>query len=277
MSASSSRVSSGLSAEGAAALASLNGVRPLPRALAIGLPVGLGVLVLTALVLVFFVAPREAEMGEVQRIFYMHVASAFATLLLFITCSLASLAYLILRARKGFGALAGGLDRLAHAAGEISVVFGVIVLITGPLWAKPAWGVYWTWEPRLTLMLLTVFLFIGYVVLRAYAKNDDMGKRLAAGVAVIGGPAVYLIHVAVELWGGNHPQVVTGNGQGLRGFEMRLTFWFAVLTILCVASYLVWMRSRHHRVAAEVENAWLELSDLEDARAPKSPRPGASA
>ncbi|MFO0750910.1 MAG: cytochrome c biogenesis protein CcsA [Myxococcota bacterium] len=248
-------------------------IKPLPRAVSIGLPVVLGAFLLAALYCVFFVAPREAEMGEVQRIFYMHVASAFSTLILFITCSLASLAYLILRARKGMGALAAGIDRMAHAAGEVSIVFGVIVLITGPIWAKPAWGTWWTWEPRLTLMLLTVFLFIGYVVLRAYARQDDMGKRLAAGVAVIGGPAVYLIHVAVELWGGNHPQVVTGKGQGLRGADMQLTFALSVISILLIALYLVWMRARHHRVAAEVESAYLDLSDLEDARASTSSGP----
>lgn len=225
-----------------------------------------GLFLVASLVLVFFYAPRESEMGEVQRIFYMHVASAFAALVLWITCSLASLAYLILRALPRQRWLAAGVDRLAHAAGEVSVVFGVIVLVTGPLWAKPAWGTFWTWEPRLTLMLLTVFLFIGYVILRSYAKADDVGRRLAAGVAVVAGPAVYLIHVAVELWGGNHPQVVTGKGQGLEGGPMALTFALSVASILVFAVYLVWMRVRHHRTQADLEAAFLDLSDMEDQR-----------
>lgn len=222
--------------------------------------------VMVALALAFFVAPRETTMGEVQRIFYMHVASAFATLILFVTCSIVSLAYLILRTQPTQRVLALQADRLAHACGEVSVVFGVIVLITGPLWAKPAWGTYWTWEPRLTLMLLTVFLFVGYVVLRSYARADDVGRRLAAGVAVIAGPAVYLIHVAVELWGGNHPQVVTGQGKGLEAGPMALTFGLSVAAVLVFAFYLVWMRMRHHRTQAEIETAFLDLSDLEDAK-----------
>ncbi|MCC6625053.1 MAG: cytochrome c biogenesis protein CcsA [Deltaproteobacteria bacterium] len=222
--------------------------------------------VVVALALTFFVAPRETEMGEVQRIFYMHVASAFACLVLFVTCSVASLAYLIMRAIPSQRVLARGVDRLAHAAGEVSVVFGIVVLVTGPLWAKPAWGTYWTWEPRLTLMLLTVFLFIGYVVLRSYARADDAGRRLAAGVAVIAGPAVYLIHVAVELWGGNHPQVVTGQGQGLESGPMALTFAVSVAAVVLFSAYLVWMRMRHHKTAAELETAYLDLSDLEDQR-----------
>jgi len=242
------------------------------RPRATGVPVAIDALVaalvvggvVAALVLTFFVAPRETEMGEVQRIFYMHVASAFACLVLFVTCSIASLAFLIMRVMPSQRVLSRAVDRLAHAAGEVSVVFGAIVLVTGPLWAKPAWGTYWTWEPRLTLMLLTVFLFIGYVVLRSYARADDTGRRLAAGVAVIAGPAVYLIHVAVELWGGNHPQVVTGQGQGLESGPMALTFAVSIAAVLALAAYLVWMRMRHHKTAAELETAYLDLSDLED-------------
>jgi heme exporter protein C len=216
-----------------------------------------------ALYVVFFVAPREAVMGEVQRIFYFHVASAFSALIGWVGCALASLLYLVLRARPGQDVLARGVDRLAHALGEVGVLFGAIVLITGPLWAKPVWQTYWTWEPRLVLMLLTQFLFVGYLVLRAYARQDEVGKKLAAGIAVIGGPAVYLIHVAVELWGGNHPQVVSGEGGGLQHPGMQLAFAASVGAVLTFFAHLVYLRIQHHRLAEDLEDAWLELDDLE--------------
>lgn len=221
--------------------------------------------------LTFFVAPREAQMGEVQRIFYFHVASAFGALIGWVGCALASLAYLLIVNRPAHAVLARTIDRLAHALGEVGVLFGVIVLITGPLWAKPVWKAYWTWEPRLVLMLLTQFLFIGYLVLRAYAKQDLAGKKLAAGIAVIGGPAVYLIHVAVELWGGNHPQVVSGQGGGLQHPDMKLAFAVAVFAILAFASFLVHLRMERHRLDSDLEELHLELDDLEDSRHARSP------
>lgn len=228
------------------------------------MPALIGLGLLAALYATFFIAPSEAKMGEVQRIFYFHVSSAFASLLLFITCSLASIAYLIAKSLRGFEYFTRVSDRIAGGAGEIGVLFGVIVLITGPLWAKPAWGAYWTWEPRLMLMLLTVFLFIGYLVLRAYGGGDDLGKRLSAGIAVVGGPAVYLIHVAVEMWGGNHPQVVSGEGGGLEPGPMQTTFALSTITVLIFAAYLVYCRYVHHRLNEDLEDAFLELADLED-------------
>lgn len=235
-----------------------------PKAPFVWMPYLLGAGLLASLVCVFYVAPTELKMGEVQRIFYFHVSSATAALVGFIGCSLASLAYLVLRMMRGYEVLARLADRLAVACGEVGVLFGLIVLITGPLWAKPAWNTYWTWEPRLVLMLLTVFLFIGYLVLRGYAKSDDLGKRLAAGIAVIGGPAVYLIHVAVEMWGGNHPQVLTGQGGGLEAGPMRTTFAVSLLSISLFAGYLVWQRYVHHRLVEQVDDAFLSLSDLEE-------------
>ncbi|HRE90347.1 MAG TPA: cytochrome c biogenesis protein CcsA [Myxococcota bacterium] len=233
------------------------------------LPLVLAAGLTTALVLAFFIAPREAQMGEVQRIFYFHVASAFAALIGWVGCAIASLGFLLLANRPSQTSLAKTIDRLAHALGEVGVLFGAIVLITGPLWAKPVWKAYWTWEPRLVLMLLTQFLFIGYLVLRAYAKQDLAGKKLAAGIAVIGGPAVYLIQVAVELWGGNHPQVVSGEGGGLQHPDMQLAFAVAVFAILAFAAYIVHLRMERHRLDAEVEELHLELDDLEDAATPR--------
>jgi heme exporter protein C len=223
---------------------------------------------IAALWLAFFEAPREREMGEVQRIFYFHVASAFTALIAFFTCAGASLVFLLLQGHKSLAWLARGADRYAQAAGELGVVFGLIVLVTGPLWAKPAWGVYWTWEPRLVLMLLTVFLFVGYVGLRNGAAASEGARKIAAGVAVIGGPAVYLIHVAVELWGGNHPQVVTGQGGGLQPGAMQIAFAVSVVAVLAFAGALIALRMSQLRARDELDAAWIELSDLEGEESP---------
>ncbi|MDP6945397.1 MAG: cytochrome c biogenesis protein CcsA, partial [Myxococcota bacterium] len=146
------------------------------------------------------------------------------------------------------------------------VLFGLIVLVTGPLWAKPAWGTYWTWEPRLTLMLLTWFLFVGYIVMRNYAGGDEAGRRLSAGIALMGAPATYLIHVAVKMWGGNHPTVVTEGGGGLQSPEMQLAFAVTLVAVGWLAVYFVHGRYTQHALKDAIEDLFLDLSDLEDER-----------
>lgn len=233
-----------------------------PRAAFPIVPIIIGMALVAALIMALLVAPREREMGEVQRIFYFHVGSAFAALIGWVGCALASIAYLILASRKEQQVLANMIDRVAHGLAEVGVLFGVIVLVTGPLWAKPVWKTYWTWEPRLVLMMLTQFLFMGYVILRGYAKRDSAGKKLAAGIAIIGGPAVYLIHVAVELWGGNHPSVV--NNGGLKTELMQISFWSAVAAVMLFAGYLVYLRVQHHKFVDDLEEGFLEVADHED-------------
>ncbi|MFT7578647.1 MAG: heme exporter protein C [Myxococcota bacterium] len=220
--------------------------------------------VLTAIGFVFFVAPRERPtMGEVQRIFYFHVSFAFSCLILFLTSAAASVTYLVTRRSSNYRFIARASDRLAGSAAEVGVVCGAIVLITGPLWAKPVWLVYWTWEPRLMLMLLTEFLFVGYLVLRRFAGTDEAGKQLAAGIAAIGGPAVYFIHVAVQMWGGNHPTVVTEGGGGLQHPDMKIAFFVSLGAVASFVIYLVAARYRHHRTMETIEEAHLDLDDLE--------------
>ncbi|MGB0589842.1 MAG: cytochrome c biogenesis protein [Myxococcota bacterium] len=226
----------------------------------------IGALVLGSLFLIFWRTPSEQQMGVVYKIFYFHVGSAMASLVLFLGCSLTSAGYLIMRRMSGFRVLGAKSERLAFAMSEVGVVFGLIVLVTGPLWAKPAWGTYWTWEPRLTLMLLTWFLFVGYIVMRRYAGTDEAGRRLSAGIALMGAPATYLIHVAVKMWGGNHPTVVTEGGGGLQSPEMQTAFAVTLVTVGLLATYLVQGRYAQHALNDAVDDLFLDLSDLEDAR-----------
>jgi len=238
-----------------------------PRIKPAFLPVVLGLALMGCIYFVFSGTPREAQMGEVYKIFYFHVGAAMACLSLFFFCAIASIAYLVLRNRKGWGKLATTCDHAAFGMAEIGVLYGAIVLTTGPIWAKPAWGTYWNWEPRLTLLLLTFFLFVGYIVLRAYGQREERVKNMASGIAVVGIPAALLTHFAIQLWkGGNHPQVVTGDGGGLAHPAMKQAFGLTVAVVALFAVYLVWMRIKTHRLRDETEMLFLDLSDLEDAR-----------
>ena len=132
-------------------------------------------LMVFALIAALVLAPKEAEMGDVQRLFYFHMPSAWIALGPAFTCVFAfSIAYLITRKLV--------YDRIAGVAAEIGVVFTTITLITGPLWAKPVWGVYWTWEPRLTTTLILWFIYVGYLLLRSLANPGH--KRGAPGRGV---------------------------------------------------------------------------------------------
>jgi len=126
--------------------------------------------------MIFLYAPQELTMGEVQRIFYIHVASAWTALLAYFLIFLGSVGYLW--KRSSFA------DDFAHAAGEIGFVFCTCVLVTGPLWAKPVWGIWWTWDARLTLTFVLWLLFVAYLMLRSYVINPGRAAVLAAVVAL---------------------------------------------------------------------------------------------
>ncbi len=160
-----------------------------------------GVLVLHWLV--FFWVGTERTMGIVQRIFYVHVPAAWVTFLAFGITALCGAAYLWLRDER--------LDWAAQSAAEGGLVFGAIMLTSGPLWAAIAWGTPWTWEPRLTLTLLMWFIFVGYFLVRASAEDRQAGKRMAAVVGVLGALLIPLVHVSVLWFPSLHPQPVVLN------------------------------------------------------------------
>lgn len=165
-----------------------------------------GAAMLASLWMVFFFAPTEAEMGIVQRIFYVHVPSAWTAFLAFGIVALCSAGYLWLRDPR--------LDAIAVSAAELGVIFTTLVLLTGPLWAKVAWGAWWVWEPRLTLTLLLWFIYVGYFMLRGAAENPERGKRFAAILGVIGAVDIPLIHLSVQWWRSQHPKPVVMRPEG---------------------------------------------------------------
>lgn len=162
---------------------------------AIGLAGMLGVYALS-----FFWVSTEAAQGVAQRIFYVHVPAAWTAFLAFGIAALMSALYLWLRDER--------FDRAAVSAAEGGMVFATIMLTTGPLWGRIAWGTYWTWEPRLTLTLLLWFIFLGYFMVRSSTENPEKGKRFAAVVAIVGALDIPFIHVSVLWFRSLHPQPV---------------------------------------------------------------------
>ena len=174
--------------------------------------------------------------GIAQKIFYFHVPAAYA---------------LYLSGTVGFvgGALylyrpTDQRDAWARAGVECAVAFGMLVLTSGPLWAKKAWGVYWTWDPRLTTLMLTVLIYAAVMMLRSFAGSGEAERRFAAAFTVIGTMLLPLVHYAVKLWGGIHPTVVTQGGGGLAHPDMRIALRLGFLSMTFLAAVLLWSRAR---------------------------------
>jgi heme exporter protein C len=190
-------------------------------------------LMMSALWLVFGFAPADANMGIVQKIFYFHVPAAYITYLSWTICAFCSIAYLVKRAEKW--------DTLAKSAAELALVFAGIVMISGPVWAKKAWGAYWTWDPRLTTTLLLALIIVSYTLLRSLAEGE-VERRFAAALSILGTCVLPVIHFSVQKWRGQHPTVITSNGGGLSP-DMKLTF--AVCMIAYTALFAVLLIRRY--------------------------------
>ena len=195
------------------------------------------VTMLAALYLVFMVVPTEQQMGIVQRIFYFHVSSAWMAFLGFFLVAGASAVYLWNGSR--------GADRLAEAAAEVGVLFCSLVLVTGPIWARPIWGVWWTWDPRLTMTVILWAIYASYLMLRAFGGEDE---------AVIGVLDIPIIMVSVRLLRGMHPAVIARNegGSGLVDPWMRIALVVSAVALILVGSWLMQLRVRASRLAEEM-------------------------
>ncbi len=176
------------------------------RAWATALAVAGVVGVLVVHVLVFFWVPTEVNQGIIQMIFYIHVPSAWVAFMAFGVVALCSAIYLWLGDEH--------MDQAAVSAAEGGMIFTTIVLLTGPLWGKIAWGTYWTWEPRLTLTLLLWFIYLGYFLVRASSQSPERGKRFAAVVGIVGALDIPLIHMSVIWFRSLHPGPVVMKPEG---------------------------------------------------------------
>lgn len=208
---------------------------------------------------IFYRVPEEATMGFVYKIFYFHAPAGYGMYVGAAACFVGSAGYLA-RGSRGF-------DALAKGGGEVAVAMGIMLLVSGALWGKKAWGVYWTWDPRLTTSLLSVLIYVAYVILRAFTGGGASERKFAAALGVLGAANLPIIHFSVRKWGGTHPQVVTGKGGGLTHPDMKiaLALGFLTMTLLCIA--FIWARARQEMAAARLEEAEeeaLELGLLED-------------
>lgn len=181
-------------------------------------------LMIAALYLVFIWVPNEKTMGIVQRIFYFHVPAAWVGFLGFGIVFVASIAYLIKRNDNW--------DMIASISAELGLVFCSIMLITGPIWAKPVWGIWWTWDPRLTLSLVLWLIYVAYVMLRIYVTDEGKRARLSAVVGIIGFLDVPLVYMSIRWWRTQHPAPVMAGGEdsGLAP-EMRFVLFFVFLLL----------------------------------------------
>src|SRR5437588_3747552 len=220
--------------------------------------------IVTALLLSFalyealIVAPTEQTMGNVQRIFYYHVPSAWTAFLLFAINFVASILYLIKRSENA--------DILALVSAEVGVMFCTVVLITGPIWARPVWGIWWTWDLRLTLTLVLWLIYVSYLLLRRFSTGSQT-PLMAAVLAVFGALDVPLVYFSIWYFRTQHPSPVIGRGGSLdpRMARVLLINWAA---FLCFAVLICWSRYRLERLKREVE----ETQALEALLEPKGVR-----
>lgn len=192
--------------------------------------------------MIFFGTPLEQTMLFNQKIFYYHVPNAFMLMVAVIVCGIYSLLYIKRRDPK--------YDDVAMAAGEVSVLFGAVVLITGSIWGRAEWGVWWTWDARLTTSLLLWMIMLGYVLVRTYGGPGS--QRLAAGLAIFGTVNVPLIYFSVRIWRTLHPQtsVVPQLDSTMRG-----TFWLSVLCFTCFFVLLMNSRTGQARANRQLREA----------------------
>jgi len=199
------------------------------------------------------VAPTEQTMGDVQRIFYYHVPSAWTAFTLFFLNLVASIVYLVRRNPKA--------DALAFAAAEVGVVFCTVVLVTGPIWARPVWGIWWTWDLRLTLTLVLWLIYVSYLMLRRFSSSGQT-PVMAAVLAVFGALDVPLVYFSIWFFRTQHPQPVIGGGGSIdpRMLHVLLINWAA---FSCFAALMCWSRYHLEVLSREVEETQALESLLE--------------
>ncbi len=212
------------------------------------------VLYVATLHVVFFRAPIESRMGIVQKIFYFHVPSAYSMYLGAAACFIGSVGYLVRPSDLW--------DGLGRAGAEVAVTFGAMVLVSGPLWAAKAWGYYWTWDPRLTTALLSVLIYVAYLVLRSFAGDGEGERKFAAALGILGAANLPIIHFSVQKWGGQHPAVITGKGGGLQHPDMKLALTLSFFAFTLFVGALLWARTRQQMMKSRLDRAEQDALDL---------------
>lgn len=218
----------------------------------------LGVLAVLAIAAVYirviYFTPIEALQGAAQKIFYVHLPSALMGFTAFFIAAVTGGLYLWLRDAR--------LDRIAESAAEVGLVFTTVVLVSGPLWARPIWGTFWTWDARLTLTLFLWFIFVGYVILRGAIDNPDLRARYSAVLAILGALLIPFIHLSVYLFRTLHPQpILIKPSAPSMPHDMLMTM---LLSIGAFVLMFAWLLHERYLLAVEREGA-LERAQRHDA------------
>src|SRR5512147_130477 len=215
------------------------------------------ILLIVSAYLALVFAPTELVMGAVQRVFYFHIGTAWTALLGFILAAVFSVIYLINKDLKW--------DRYQVAAIEVSLVFFLITIVLGSIWARPAWNTWWTWDPRLTTAAVTELIYIAYFMLRQGIDDPDRRARFGAVYALIGGLSAPITFFAIRFFRTIHPVVIgggNGNAQGAFSMtgDMKVAFFFALFTFTVIFIDLFWHRVRLGALQEKVEQLKLQTS-----------------
>jgi heme exporter protein C len=204
------------------------------------------VMLVVALYLTFVWVPTEFTMGIVQRIFYFHVPPFFVAVVAIFVGMIAGIRFLITRDFR--------FDELAVASIEVGMIFDTMNLITGPFWARPVWGIWWTWDARLTSAFVLWLMFVGYLILRQAVDDPTLRAVVSAVLSIFQAVASVVCYMAIRWWRTQHPQPVIAGGEG-SGLDpsMRFVLWFCFAALLVLYIYLLGVRRRLERLRRETE------------------------
>ena len=188
--------------------------------------------------ILFIWVPTEANLGISQKIFYLHVPSAILGMISIGIVAFYSTLYLFNDGKKKW-------DDLAYSFSEVGMLFLTIALITGALWSKPAWGVWWTWEPKLTLTLALWFIYVAYLMMRSYMSGSGNEAKFGSVVALIGAIDAPLIYYATELWRSAHPSAVVGPNAESGALDERMFFGLIVSFIAFSFLFIYFVSNRY--------------------------------
>lgn len=228
-------------------------IQALRRAADTVLPVLTLLAVGAAIFMVFVYVPTDRIQGIVQRIFYFHVPLAMMSFVAFGLVAISSILFLWRGSRFW--------DRLAHSCAEVGMVFCSLVLVTGPIWARPIWGTWWTWDARLTTTLILWLIYAAYLMLRAVSATGDQEARYAAVLGIVGAVDIPIINRSVYWWRTIHPAVLVTRegGTGLGDPRMQATFAVCVLAFMLLFVWLVWVRNESGRLRDAVDDLHQQL------------------
>ena len=193
---------------------------------------------IAALGILFIWVPTDANLGISQKIFYLHVPSAILGMISIAIVAFLSILYLLNTEKKKW-------DDLAYSFSEVGMVFLTIALISGSLWSKPAWGVWWTWEPKLTLTLVLWFIYVAYLMMRSYMSGSGNEAKFGSIVALIGAIDAPLIYYATELWRSAHPGAVVGPNAESGALDERMFFGLIAAFIALSFMFIYFVSSRY--------------------------------